>query len=123
MTLIPLYYTQPFLEVMGAHPSAALSVTVDDIQITAMGGSDHVVRTMVDAAGDMLGTISIDLHCAVKRAEAAVGASDRVVAKRHRAALRGLAAIEVLGCDYTADARRATQDRAPVQGMRVSTAL
>ena len=77
----------PVMEVVSAHPRVALNVTVDDIQITAVGSSDNVVGGLVDVAGDMLDVIDCDLHCVVKRAKAATVSSDRAVAGRLRAAL------------------------------------
>ena len=59
------------MEVVRAHPSVALNVTVDDIQITPVDSSDNVVADLVDVAGDMLDVVDRDLYCVAKRGKAA----------------------------------------------------
>ena len=91
MTRIKVYYREPFSETMKSYLGVALHVTVDDIQITACGSSDFVVEALVEATGDMLDVVRIDFHCVVRRAKAAMVASDRAVAKRLRSVLKSLA--------------------------------
>ena len=112
------------MEVLEQRPTVALNVTVDDLQVTAVGTADSVVGDLVRATEELHETIARDLRCVVKVAKAAVAASDPKVATRLRRALadRGGAehrAIEVLGCDYTAGARRGGGGRLGVQAKRV----
>ena len=95
--------------------------------LSAAGSADSVVGDLRGAADYLHEVITLDLRCVVKVTKSAVAASDPKVARRVRNAMaerRGADSrvIEVLGCDYTAGARRGDVSRLEKQAKRVARA-